>query len=533
MAKRESKSKSARPARDDDFEVPDLSEEMIARMLESLKGGEIPGFGEDPADELNEAFEDFLALDGPSDGDDEDEIEEDELDPNEVFSRLADALEEVRIGANGGDPRARKAIAGFRERLEEAITDEDIHPANLIMLGKVLWKSQTAVPESLRTAVGGAIGGDAFEPDNAEGFVRLSLAAMGEIDDPFDLYDESSSNMAGFPTRHRIALALPLISSKKPVIRVAAIGFVLHPEEELARAVIKAFPFSAPSSASENEIVARLRTVAAWLPAERREMAEAAFAAMPSGPRPAPAAVKIIKIVASAHDGSGANTLVAAVKQGKHFVNLSVLMKAEGVVEVVEYSDLARKDSERMIELLGATSPMVDISAGGAGALIELALGRNLSAGALPPFRLLRFCEALGLEAPRPDISNASRIFETRFEPPPGEDPAADAGIVESPFVQSWFEAGEGVDKLLGSTKARKLATRKVLNEYLPARRPFWAMLCATTALVFKSRSGNPDEAWKSFARIGRAIASQAPLDSIPLMEQIAARTVEAYFARK
>jgi hypothetical protein len=176
---------------------------------------------------------------------------------------------------------------------------------------------------------------------------------------------------------------------------------------------------------------------------------------------------------------------------------------------------------------------MVEIGSSGASALIELALGRNLAAGALPPFRLLRFCEALGLEATRPDVSSASRIFETRFDPAPGEDPEADAGIAESPFVQSWFEAGEGVDKLLGSTKARKLATRKVLNEYLPARRPFWAMLCATTALVFKSRAGKPDDAWKSFARIGRAIASQAPLDSIPLMEQIAARTVEAYFARR
>ena len=55
--------------------------------------------------------------------------------------------------------------------------------------------------------------------------------------------------------------------------------------------------------------------------------------------------------------------------------------------------------------------------------------------------------------------------------------------------VDLHIEAGEAIDKLLGATKSRKLATAKVLTEYLPSRRPFWARLCATSALVFRRRA--------------------------------------------
>src|SRR5271156_945253 len=82
------------------------------------------------------------------------------------------------------------------------------------------------------------------------------------------------------------------------------------------------------------------------------------------------------------------------------------------------------------------------------------------------------------------------------------------------------------------ATKSRKLATAKVLHEYLPSRRPFWARLCATSALVFRRRVGAPDEAWREFALAGREIASETPIDRIPLMVQIATRTADVHFDR-
>jgi len=528
VVKRTSKSKPGAPKPKAGIEMPELPRELVEQLLESLsKDGSMPWGQVSAVDELESAFQDFLDLDDP---------EERDESGDEVLSRLSDRLDQVRVDANGGDPRSREALKALRARLDRAIADEEIHPANLIMLGKVFWLAQLPVGDNLREVVGEAMGGDAaLGPENAANIAKLALRAVESIEDPFEFYDAVASNMAAFPTKFQIALATSVVAARKGAARMAAVGFVLHPDEELARAVIKAFPFSAPPSVAEDAVVDRLDRVALWLEPGRRELAEAAFAAMRSSPRATPAvAKKDVRFLASSHDGSGSNTVMACVKTGTSFAVLSVLMKAQGVFEVLAYADRSRKEADRMVGLMGASSPLLEISAEGAAEVLALALGRNVSEGPPPPFRLVRFCEAVGWADLRPDLSSAAQLCEKLLARSSAADLAAraPAAILSSDFVESWFEAGEGVSKLLGATKSRKLATAKVLHEYLPSRRPFWARLCATSALVFRRRVGAPDEAWKGFALAGREIASETPIDRIPLMVQIATRTAEVHFDR-
>jgi hypothetical protein len=527
VVKRASKSKRGAP-KPMGFGMPDLPQELIDQMLEALtKGGPGP-LAEDPsADELEAAFQDFLDLDDPKEQDKE---------ADEVISHLADRLDQFRVDANGGDPRARDALKQFRARLDLAIADEEIHLASLILLGKILWTAQLPVSDKLREFVGEAMGGDAaLAPENAGPIAKLAMRTVERIEDPFELYDAVSSNMAAFPTKFRIALATSLVAARKSVARMAAVGFVSHPDEELARAVIKAFPFSAPPSAAEDAVVDRLHRVAAWLAPGRLELAEAAFAAMRSGARVAPAVAKRdVQFLASSHDGSGSNSLMACVKTGKRFAILSVLIKSQGVIEVLQYGDLGRGDADRLMRLMGTASPVVDISPEGAAELLALASGRNVSAGSPPPFRLVQFCEAVGWAELRPDPSSAGQICEKLLAGSPVAKPAVrtPTDVCYSPYVESWFEAGEAVGELLRATKSRKLATDKLLREYLPSRRPFWARLCATSALVFRRRVGKPAAEWKEFALVGREIASETPIERIPLMALIAERTADVFFDR-
>jgi hypothetical protein len=146
----------------------------------------------------------------------------------------------------------------------------------------------------------------------------------------------------------------------------------------------------------------------------------------------------------------------------------------------------------------------------------------------------VRFCEAVGWAELRPDPSSANQICERLLADSPltrgaGRTPT---GICDSPYVESWFEAGEAVGDLLRATKSRKLAADKLLREYLPSRRPFWSRLCATSALVFRRRAGAPNAAWQEFALVGREIASETPIERIPLMVQIAKRTADVFFDR-
>jgi hypothetical protein len=527
VVKRASKAKRGAP-KPMSFGMPDLPEELIEQMLEALTRGDPPRADESAADELDAAFQDFLDLDDPK---------EQDKAADEVISHLSDRLDQFRVDANGGDPRARDALKKFRARLDLAIADEEIHPANLILLGKIMWTAQLPVSDELREFVGEAMGGAvALAPENAEHIAKLAMRAVDRIADPFELYDAVSSNMAAFPTKFRIALATSLVAARKSAVRMAAVGFVSHPDEELARAVIKTFPFSAPPSAAEDAVVDRLTRVAAWLAPGRLELAEAAFAAMGSDPRATPvaAAKRDVQFLASSHDGSGSNSLMACVKSGKRFAILSVLIKSQGVIEVLEYGDLGRGDADRLMRLMGSSSPVVDISAEGAAELLGLALGRNISAGSPPPFRLVRFCEAVGWAELRTDPSSADQICEKLLAGSPVAKRAAypPSDVCDSPYVESWFEAGEAVDELLRATKSRKLARDKLLKKYLPSRRPFWARLCATSALVFRRHAGTPVEAWRGFALAGREIASETPIERIPLMVQIAERTADVFFDR-
>jgi hypothetical protein len=183
---------------------------------------------------------------------------------------------------------------------------------------------------------------------------------------------------------------------------------------------------------------------------------------------------------------------------------------------------------------MGSSSPVLNIGADGAAELLALALGRNISAGSPPPFRLVQFCEAVGWAELRPDPSSASQVCERLLADSPVAKGArrTQTGICDNPYVESWFEAGEAVGELLRATKSRKLAADKLLREYLPSRRPFWARLCATSALVFRRRAGAPNAAWEEFALVGRDIASETPIERIPLMVQIAARSAAVFFDR-
>jgi hypothetical protein len=70
------------------------------------------------------------------------------------------------------------------------------------------------------------------------------------------------------------------------------------------------------------------------------------------------------------------------------------------------------------------------------------------------------------------------------------------------------------------------------MKAYLPERRPFWARQCAISALVMHGDEKTGRSAWKQLALVGRDIASDAPLDQIPLMKQVAETSVRAFERR-
>ena len=529
MAKRgdKPKSKPATPS-----VLDEATPEALAAFLESfIAKGESPDFGEDPGEALESAFDDFLAMAAPNEDDDEDEApDEDEVE--EIIGNLAESLDQVRLNANGGDPEARAAMADFRRRLDEAITDGDVEPVNLILLAKILWKVGLPVGENLREVVGASTGDAAtLTAESRESLAALGAFTIDAFTDPFDLYDEVASNMAAFPTPFRIAAALPVVASKKPVAQSAALGFLLHPDEALARAVIKALPLDA---FKDDVLLDRLEHALSLLPPSRREIARPAVDAVKARVKPkSKSGPEIIEILASAHDGSSASSVSAYVKKGKRYSVFNLLLKNAGVADVIANEDITKKQLDQLMGFTRTAAPQFSLDLASASELLRLALGRTIAAGSPPPFRVVQFCEGVGLGAQEPDLSDAEAIIakllaDTHVEA--GAAAKAHAEIIDSPYVDSWFEAGYETDALLTPIKTRKAALRKLIEQRLPTRRVFWATLCATSAFVMKHRKGGAELAWKTFALVGRDIASGKKLEEIPLMTRIAERSVEVHF---
>jgi hypothetical protein len=91
-----------------------------------------------------------------------------------------------------------------------------------------------------------------------------------------------------------------------------------------------------------------------------------------------------------------------------------------------------------------------------------------------------------------------------------------------------WFEAGEALwicSIPSGSNSVAKLMKAYRLNDA-------WARQCAISALAMRGDEKTRHSPWKQLALVGRDIASDLPLDQIPLMKQVAEISVRAFERR-
>jgi hypothetical protein len=170
--------------------------------------------------------------------------------------------------------------------------------------------------------------------------------------------------------------------------------------------------------------------------------------------------------------------------------------------------------------------------------MLGLAIADNLTAGAPPPYKLVEVVEELGLGPIHPDRASPIEIITGLLAdlPPEQTNPAAvaraHADLLGSEFAYQWFEAGAEVDDLLSGVKGAKKRAVRLLKDYLPERRQFWARQCALSALAMHGDPKARRSQWKPMALVGRDIASDLPLDRIPLMTEVAAASVRAFELR-
>ena len=515
--------------------MKNMDEDLLGMLLQSMQKetGLAPGlFGPEAPVEL---FAEYLEACTQGNVDDDEK--------NELVTELVEVLDELKVDSNGGDPEARGKIQAIYDLLDNAIEGHSLQVPDLMMTGKILSDAGWAVPDSLKQAMTEAL--QAPPPDMEGGSGKDLVSSMLEVADqagqnPFEVYEYLNSLLASFPPEASGMLLSELIAGKKAVIDQAVAGFLLHPDAVLSQSVAEALAASATKNPVESSLIERLVRMRPWLPPTRQAKLDATIKAMRLNALPPVKAElpKVIKCYVSVCDGSGTRSLFVTQRVGGHYQIATVMMKPAGVADAMVLPELSKSAMDDIVREMKSSIPVMETDLAGITRMLGLAIADNFTSGNPPPFKLVEVVESLGLGPVHPDHASPMEIITGLLADLPPEQTDATAvaiahsDIRDSVFAYQWFEAGEALEDLLYPIKGSKQRVAKLMKAYLPERRAFWARQCAISALVMHGDEKSRHSPWKQLALVGRDVASDLPLDQIPLMKQIAEMSVRAFESR-
>lgn len=456
--------------------------------------------------------------------------------------QLIGTLDQLRIDCSDGDHEARENMRAIHDLLNSALDCGSLDPAGLIITGKIFHDAGWTVPDALKQAVMQAIPLSAND-DSADVAGDVSslltgfVGAMGT--DPFEIHESLNSLLAAFPAEACGRLLAGFDSLRSPELNLALAGFMLHPDSVIAKAAADASLAAAGSAPVDSLLIENLAHMRPWLPQARQLQLDSVIKALrphalPPHERALPA---LAGCYASVCDGSGTRSVSISQRAGARYRFASVLIKPSGISQVAVVPDLSKSALGQVIRQMEFAAPMSKTNAVGIARMLRLALADNASCANLPPFRLVEIAGSLGLAPLDADYASAAEIAEELLAGLPEDETNAAAAmrahsaLPGEELVEQWFEAGEAVEDLLRPLKNREQRVTALMATYLPSRRQFWSRQCAISALAL--RPDGVRSCWKQLALAARDMASDLPLDRIPLMQHIAEASVRAFESQR
>jgi hypothetical protein len=460
------------------------------------------------------------------------EIAADEALIDEVVSGLA----QLGVESNGGDPEARKAAAAVLEKLDAALAADRFDAASIVLIAKILGDARWVVPTSLQNKLVDALDAAPLaQPSEFDLKTALRQIADAAGDDAFAAYEALNSVLAAFPSDAAARMVGVLSAGRAPVLLHTLAGFVLHADSALALAAVAALKVAAAAQPIESALVERLVRMRPWLTSDRQGPLDEAIRGLRAHALP-PRDIERLKPVKGfvmACDGMGAAGTLATLKGPRIWSFAAAMTGPGGVVDVIGLERSRKADVDATVRGLRENVVTAETDAAGVGHYLQLCLGEGLEARNAPPFRLVGFVESLGLGTLMPRALSpgdlVAEILAGDEDVSPQVLAQAHQEAARSKLVASWFEAGEAIERLLKPVRGAKARARAVLGGHLPARRAFWARVCAMSAFALALDAQAYPGLGRSLALVGRDVAAGKPLEDMPLMRRIAETTVFAF----
>ena len=476
---------------------------------------------------------------------------------------IGTALGQIRMAIDSQVAGAADTAIGLLGNLLAAAQDGELPPDLILGLAQQFTLVGLPIPDEVRDLIAAAVGEpmeglpEPSREDVAADFVRMAEALDH---DPFQIHEQMSEQFALLPEEARIVAVGLMVDSEAPAMREAALGWLLDPDPEIARAVAERLAAAVRKGQVSAVSAGRLAAMRPWLPGELQEPVGAVIAAcrerggalrLAEGSAPA----RAVRLIATGCDGGGAQSVFAVVDESDRHVFAALLMKhGQGLREAMLQDDLGREGAAQFLGEVARSIDCVDTSPDFVRDLIAHGLATGLAAGEPPPFELLRFLDTVGLPPIAPARLEAGAIVAQLLDGLPEErrsEAATKAALAASAtwakayhFPASWFETD--MAKIVATTlTAGRKKQGAVLTRIVDPRRSHWGEQLAWIAKAVKggAERGGADgetmvgrgwrklpasEAWIDLALVARAFLDETPIEDIPLAAEIARQTLSA-----
>jgi len=448
-------------------------------------------------------------------------------------------LERIRYRKDRGYEDAIRLIETFQHSVANLAVAGRIDGQELSMVASALHQAGIAASAELSMAMmqcGKDLVPDRTPPDLSP---MLEEVATKCGEDPFLVTGLLAEIGHAMPAQARALMAVEQARCGNAVGREAAVLLVLDAEPAVRQAA--AVELQARIEGLSPDSVRRLITMRNWcLETERPLVDSIVHAARAKGIMCATwQEASAEAILASCIDGSGAQGFLILSPAGKRKRLSSVLLK-NGVRDAWTGPPESPRKLQATLGGAAAGTFMMPVSRGYFDRAVRHHLQLGLAAGASPPAGLLQVAETIGGAQWQPELLEWRKALAAMLGELPAVtlQPHSVSAVLHTSaawadfdsIVESWFEDDQDVARLVSGVRGgqRAKTAEYLLQNVLVRRREKWAEHFLWTALWLREAPDSDALPWRNFAILARALADGHDLADIPLMRDIAARTVSA-----
>ena len=469
---------------------------------------------------------------------------------------LGEQLTLIRYRAERGHDWADRMLTDYQDRLIRIAGEKTLAHQDLLPIVTALGHAKVDVDPALSEALMGTGPGlpASVPPEQAlNQLVRPLIDEMAsQVTSPFEVMEAMNETAGVMPAELRCFMAHELALSPHAVMRETVPMMLLDANEEVRRAAALALDQTAAPETLSPVSLRRAIALRNWIPeADRAPLDQAIRKARAKGVQPAQwqsAAEHVARV--SPIDGSGAQSVVFVGKSGRTGLFAGLLLKqAFGIRDAWCSPDTPRREIASAVASLQRQVAAPEIEHAYVDVAIQNAIAAGVAQAHPPDPALLQIAEATNGADWKDRALDVQGESERLFEALPAEqqtEAAVTASIARTlawmrnhHLADSWFEDDAEVNDLLGAMRRQPpaAATRALLDGPMNTRRGTWAERFLLTALWARAvKPGQPPAlgtgaraiTWGDLALLARETLSARPLHEIPVMEEIAARTVAA-----